>query len=92
MLWRRNISSVVYHGTCVTNLDDEPYPEILVGDYSANVYTFEGETGIIKWTFLANYHVPASIISADFDKDGNCELIYSDTFGIGSLDRNGDSL
>lgn len=92
LLWKRNISGVVYHGTCVTNLDDDPYPELVVGDYSANVYSIEGETGIIKWSFSANYYVPAPILSADFDKDGSCELIYSDAFGIGSLDRNGNSL
>ncbi|MGQ9818760.1 MAG: outer membrane protein assembly factor BamB family protein [Candidatus Kapaibacteriales bacterium] len=92
LLWERNVSGVVYHGPCVTNLDDDPYPELLIGDYSGKIYAIESELGIVKWSFSANYYVGAPILSADFNNDGNCEIIYSDAFGIGSLDRNGNTL
>lgn len=92
MLWKTMLPATVYHGTCVTELDEDQFPELCIGDYSGKVYCIEGESGEIKWTYSANYYVGAPVISADLNSDGLCELIFSDAYGIGALDRNGQLL
>lgn len=48
LLWKTNLSNVVYHGSCVTALNNDPFPEVCIGDYSGKVYAIEGESGEIK--------------------------------------------
>lgn len=94
LLWTFPLKDVVYHGTAISNLDADPYPELVLGDYSGTLYCLNGENGSPAWeyTYDPTYYVggPASI--ADINGDGDCEIVFSAWFKVIALKYDGTPL
>lgn len=72
LLWKKNISGVVYHGSAIGDLDGDGREEILLGSYNDTLYCLDAQTGDTRWTYHAgvNYTPAAPVVLADLDRDG----------------------
>jgi outer membrane protein assembly factor BamB len=91
LLWKKNISGVVYHGSAIGDLDGDGQEEILLGSYNDTLYCLDAMTGNTKWTYSVGVnHVPAGpVVIADLDGDGVCEVVGSAWFRHFALNANG---
>lgn len=92
LLWKFDISKYVYHGTAVTDLDDDGKPEVILGDYSGKVYAINGENGTLFWDFMDEVpvYIGSPVSVGDIDGDGKCELVFCDAYKIVAINRNGE--
>lgn len=92
LLWSKPVSDYVYHGTAVGDIDQDGKPELIFGDYNGKIYALNGENGSTLWTYQAQVYVGAPTTIADVNHDGYCDVIYCDGYGVGALDRFGNSM
>jgi outer membrane protein assembly factor BamB len=92
LLWSKAVSDYVYHGTAVGDIDQDGKPELIFGDYNGVIYALNGEDGSTLWTYQAQVYVGAPVTIADVNQDGYCDVIFCDGYGVGALDRFGQSI
>jgi outer membrane protein assembly factor BamB len=92
LLWSKPVSDYVYHGTAVGDIDQDGKPELIFGDYNGKIYALNGEDGSTLWTYQAQVYVGAPATIADINQDGYCDVVYCDGYGVGALDRYGNSM
>jgi outer membrane protein assembly factor BamB len=92
LMWSKAVSDYVYHGTATGDIDNDGKPELIFGDYNAKIYALNGEDGSTLWTYQAQSYVGAPVTIADVNHDGYCDVIFCDGFGVGALDRFGNSM
>lgn len=92
LLWSRPLPDVVYHGTAVSDLEDDGFIELVIGCYDGKLYVLNGENGSIAWTVQGQYYIGAPAVIADLDGDEICEIIYSDAYGVGAIRNNGANM
>lgn len=92
LMWKIPMSNFAYHGTAVGDVDKDGKPDLFIGDYDGKIYAINGENGSIKWTYQASVYVGAPITIADVNQDGFCDIIFCDGYGVGALDRFGNSM
>jgi outer membrane protein assembly factor BamB len=91
LLWKKNISGVVYHGSAIGDLDGDGHEEILLGSYNDTLYCLDSRTGETRWTYHVgtNYTPAGPVMLADLDGDGQCEVIGSAWFRHFALNADG---
>lgn len=92
LLWSKAVSDYVYHGTAVGDIDKDGKPELIFGDYNGVIYALNGENGSTLWTYQAQVYVGAPVTIADLNQVGFCDVIFCDGYGVGALDRFGNSM
>jgi outer membrane protein assembly factor BamB len=94
LLWRKDISATVYHGTSVADIDRDGKFELIFGDYDGVLYVLNAEDGSTKWTYsIPNwYYIGSPISIADVEGDGFCELLFSTAFHIVAMTKDGNIL
>jgi outer membrane protein assembly factor BamB len=89
LIWSEPVPDVIYHGTAVSDLDEDGKPELIIGDYDGILYVFNAEDGSDVWQYQADYYIGAPAAVADLDNDGKCEIVFCDAYGVGSLSGTG---
>lgn len=92
LMWSKAVSDYVYHGTAVGDIDKDGKPELIFGDYNGVIYALNGENGSTLWTYQAQVYVGAPVTIADVNQDGYCDVLFCDGYGVGALDRFGNSM
>jgi outer membrane protein assembly factor BamB len=60
----------------IGNLDDDPYPEIVITTFF-KLYVLNGEDGSIKWTKVVSGELIGAPVIADVDNDNQYEVVVS---------------
>jgi len=91
LLWTFPLQDVTYHGTAVSDLDNDGKPELVLGDYSGKLYALNGEDGSLYWDYqwAENYYIGAPASIADLDHNGVCEVIFVSYFKVIALHGDG---
>jgi len=91
LLWSCPLQDVVYHGTAISDLDDDGKPELILGDYSGTLYALNGEDGSLYWDYkwADNYYIGAPASIADLDHNGACEVVLISYFKVIALHADG---
>ncbi len=91
VLWEFPVNDVIYHGTAVADLDKDGNIELLIGDYSGEMFVINGKDGTKKWShkFPENYFVGGPVSIADLDNDGYSEIVFSGWFKMVALRYDG---
>ncbi|MBL7765687.1 MAG: VCBS repeat-containing protein [Chitinophagaceae bacterium] len=89
LLWSVPVSDYTYHGTAISDFDNDGKPELVIGDYNGKIYALNGENGSILWTYQASVYVGAPVTLADVNQDGSCDVIFCDGYGVGVLSNTG---
>jgi outer membrane protein assembly factor BamB len=92
LLWSVPVGDVIYHGTAVSDLDDDGKPELALGAYDGKLYVLNGEDGSGVWEYQGDIYIGAPVTIADLDNDGACEVLFSDAYGVGALTSTGGLL
>lgn len=92
LLWSYDIKQYVYHGTSIVNLDDDEYPELVLGDYSGTLYAVNADNGSVLWTkqYHPDFYIGSPVSIGDVDGDGQCDILFSSYLYIMCLNKNGD--
>jgi outer membrane protein assembly factor BamB len=85
LIWSVPVGDVIYHGTAVSDLDDDGKPELAVGAYDGKLYVLNAEDGSLVWDYQGDYYIGAPATVADLDNDGSCEVVFCDVYGVGAL-------
>lgn len=88
-LWAYPINSHLYHGTAVSDLDNDGKPELVIGAYNDTLYCFNGENGTIKWKYKGGGYVGAPASLGDIDNDGICDVVMVGGSKVTALTNNG---
>jgi outer membrane protein assembly factor BamB len=90
-LWEFPVNDVIYHGTSVTDLDFDGKPELLIGDYSGEMFVINGEDGSLDWSykFPEYFYIGGPVSIADLDSDGFCEIVFSGWYKMLALRSDG---
>ncbi len=90
-LWEFAVKDVIYHGTAVADLDEDGKIELLIGDYSGEMYVLNGHDGSLKWShqFGEYYAVSGPVSISDLDGDGKLEIVVSGWFKMIALRNDG---
>jgi disulfide bond formation protein DsbB len=81
----------MYHGCSFANLDNDEYPELVIGNYDGYVYAIHGENGSMYWNYDGTYAYYNTLI-ADLDSDGAYEIVASGSYSISVLNHDGSLL
>lgn len=96
LLWQKPVSDVIYHGTAVSDLDQDGKPELVIGSYNGTLYALNGEDGSEFWSYTYSlqsyYYIGAPATIADLDKDGRCEVLFVNMDIAGCLSDSGSLL
>lgn len=90
LIWKYNISDVVYHGTAVANLDDDAFPELIIGCYNDTLYCLNGENGTVKWKYASDYYIGSPATIADIDGDNDCDVVFTSFNKVIALTSGGE--
>lgn len=91
LLWSKDLDDVVYHGSAVSDLDNDGVTELLIGCYNDTLYCLESDNGSVKWTYSAgsNFYVGGPAQVADLNHDGSCEVIFTTWYKVIALNHDG---
>ena len=89
LIWSVPVGDVIYHGTGVSDLDNDGQPELAMGAYDGLLYIFNAGDGSLAWDYQGDYYIGAPATVADLDNDGSCEVIFCDAFGVSALTSSG---
>lgn len=89
-LWATAVHDYIYHGTSVTDLDNDGKPELLFGSYNDKVYCLNGEDGTIQWEYSGIGSVACPITLGDVDADGSCDAVFTSWYETIALDADGN--
>ena len=88
-LWAIPINGWMYHGTAVSDLDNDGIPELVIGSYNDTLYCVNGSDGMIKWKYAGHGAIASPAIIADLDNDGRCEIIFNSWIYLTVLNDDG---
>ncbi|MGY5880339.1 MAG: PQQ-binding-like beta-propeller repeat protein [Candidatus Thorarchaeota archaeon] len=90
-MWYFQTGESMYHGCSFANLDDDDYPELVIGNYDGTVYAIHGENGTKFWEYngISAYY---NTVIADVDNDDSYEIIASGSFAVLALNNDGTFL
>ncbi len=91
ILWNYTTGDSMYHGCSIANLDDDEYPEVVIGSYDGNVYAIHGENGSLLWDYTGTFSYYIVSI-ADLDGDYYPEIIAAGTLDVIILNHDGSLL
>ena len=92
LLWESDFpEDVMYHGASHANLDDDPWEELVIGDYSGKLMVLNAEDGSVAWSYRLplSVSIAAPTSLADLDQDGDLEIIFFDWFQLTALHHDG---
>ena len=92
LLWTKDVTDYVYHGSAISDLDKDGKNEIILGDYDGMLYALNAEDGTEKWTFKSDYYIGAPVIVGDLDGDGFGEAVFTSYFKVYALRHDGSTL
>ncbi len=86
-IWEFPVNDVIYHGTTVADLDNDGNIELLIGDYSGELFVINGNNGTLKWSYKLpeHYFIGGPVAIADLDGDGISEIVFSGWFKMMAL-------
>ncbi|MBK7184120.1 MAG: VCBS repeat-containing protein [Bacteroidetes bacterium] len=89
-LWAYPVHNHIYHGTAVSDLDNDGKPELVIGSYNDTLYCLNGENGTTNWKYAATGAVigPASL--GDLDNDGSCDVVFGSGYRVSALSNKGE--
>ena len=65
----------MYHGGSFADIDDDGWPEVVIGCYDNHLYVFNDDS-TLNWSTLAPYYIGAPTSIADLNNDGWLEIIF----------------
>lgn len=91
LLWKKNISGLVYHGSAIGDLDGDGNEEMIIGSYNDTLYCLDVLTGETKWSYSIgqNFTPAGPVVIVDLDGDGQCEVLGSAWFKHFALNADG---
>lgn len=92
LLWSKDVSGYVYHGSAIADLDRDGSDEIIIGDYGGMLWVLNALDGKEKWTYQSNYAIPSPVVVGDLYGVGNCEIIFTSYFQVIALKYDGSTL
>lgn len=90
-MWNYLTGDSMYHTCSFSNLDDDAFPELVVGNYDGFVYAIHGENGSLYWKYDVTYACYCTSI-ADVDGDSLPEVIASGTYEVTVINNDGSHL
>ena len=87
-MWYFQTGGSMYHGCSFANLDNDEFPELVIGSYDGKVYAIHGENGTKYWEYDGTYANFNTAI-ADLDGDGYFEVVASGSQYITVLNHDG---
>ena len=90
-MWSYLTGDSMYHTCSFSNLDDDAFPELVVGNYDGYVYALHGENGSLYWQHDVTYASYCTSI-ADVDGDSLNEVIASGSFEVTVINNDGSEL
>jgi outer membrane protein assembly factor BamB len=90
-MWHYETGDSMYHTCSFSNLDDDVYPELVVGNYDGNVYALHGENGSLYWKHDVTYASYCTSI-ADVDGDSEQEVIAAGSLEVTVINSDGSHL
>ena len=91
IMWSFQTGDSMYHGCSFANLDDDEYPELVIGNYDGKVYAIHGENGSLYWAYDGTYAFYNTAI-ADLDNDELLEIVASGSYSVSVLNHDGSLL
>jgi outer membrane protein assembly factor BamB len=88
-LWAYPIHDHMYHGTAVSDLDNDGKPELVIGSYNDTLYCLNGENGTLSWKYAGSGYIGAPASLGDIDNDGVCDVVFPNGYKITALTNTG---
>ncbi len=92
ILWSKDASGNVYHGSAIADIDKNGANEIILGDYGGMLWVLNALDGSEKWTYKSNYAVASPVSVGDIDGDGFCEVVFTSFYQVLALKHDGSKL
>jgi len=94
LLWESDVpDDVIYHGVSWGDMDNNGTIELVIGDYAGILHCFDAATGDTLWNYQFpsnSLYIGAPTSMADLDGDGFLEVVFTDWFQLGAIDRSGE--
>jgi outer membrane protein assembly factor BamB len=93
VLWYSDLpQDYMYHGGSFADIDEDGFPEIVIGCYDNYVYVLNGEDGSILWDYNAPYYIASPTSIADLNNDDHLEIVFTSYNYLGVLSYTGELL
>ncbi|OGU60502.1 MAG: hypothetical protein A2X64_08565 [Ignavibacteria bacterium GWF2_33_9] len=92
LLWSFDLAKYAYHGTAIANLDEDFYPELVIGDYSGLLIVLNAEDGSLVWDAVdsPSYYIGGPVAIGNIDTELEEELVIPTGSQIVCRNKNGD--
>lgn len=92
LIWQDTMpEDYMYHGTSWGDMDNDGKPELVIGDYNANLFCYNAEDGSMAWQYSlpsAGYFGAATSM-ADLDNNGKLDVVFTGSGIVGALNDTG---
>lgn len=92
LIWSFDLKGRVYHGSAVSDINNDGLKEVLLGDYGYSFFAVDAQTGTLKWEINTGAYIGSPASLADVDNDGNCEIFFISANAAYMLNSKGEIL
>ncbi len=89
--WPKTVDDYVFSSPALGDMDNDGLPDVVVGCNDGKIYAWKGNGSQIFALTASSWGVRTSPTLADYDGDGQVEVLYSYSSNVGVIDYTGGS-